>query len=125
VKGRSRPREREVNVLRSQHTLATVKLYLSSYRNALRAVDPDHPALPARRHRSHQRFSYLALTPEETNQLKSAYQTGIHKEQSDLISLNAQAFIATATDLLGSERFTTLGMALMALTGRRRGRDLL
>jgi hypothetical protein len=54
-----------------------------------------------------------------------AYQTGIHKEQSDLISLNAQAFIATATDLLGSERFTTLGMALMALTGRRPGRDLL
>ena len=39
-----------------------------------------------------------------------------------MISLNAEAFIATATDLLGSERFTTLGMALMALmalTGRR------
>jgi len=58
--------EREVNILRSQHTLATVKLYLSSYRNALRAIDPNHPALSARRHRSHQRFSYLALTPEET-----------------------------------------------------------
>jgi hypothetical protein len=43
----------------------------------------------------------------------------IHKDQSDLIPLDAQAFIATATDLLGSERYTTLGMALMALTGRR------
>ena len=30
--------EREVNILRSQHTLATVKLYLSSYRAALRVA---------------------------------------------------------------------------------------
>jgi hypothetical protein len=42
-----------------------------------------------------------------------------HKDQSDLIPLDADAFIATATDLLKSERYTTLGMALMALTGRR------
>jgi Telomere resolvase len=111
--------EREVNILRSQHTLATVKLYLSSYRNALRAIDPNHPALSARRHRSHQRFSYLALTPEETRAINAAYQKEIHKDQSDLIPLDAAAFIATATDLLDSERYTTLGMALMALTGRR------
>ncbi|MBV8224871.1 MAG: hypothetical protein JO232_06765 [Verrucomicrobia bacterium] len=32
---------------------------------------------------------------------------------------DADTFIATATDLLKSERYTTLGMALMALTGRR------
>ena len=41
--------EREVNLLRSEHTLATVKLYLSSYRSALRAIDPEHPALRARK----------------------------------------------------------------------------
>jgi hypothetical protein len=111
--------EREVDLLRSQHTLATVKFYLSSYRNALRAIDPNHPALSARRHRSHQRFSYLALTPEETRAINAAYQKEIHKDQSDLIPLDAEAFIATATDLLKSERYTTLGMALMALTGRR------
>ena len=61
--------EREVNRLRSEHTLATVKLYLSSYRSALRAIDPEHPALRARKHRSNQRFSYLALTPEETRSI--------------------------------------------------------
>jgi hypothetical protein len=43
----------------------------------------------------------------------------IHKDQSDLIPLDADTFIATATDLLKSDRYTTLGMALMALTGRR------
>jgi Telomere resolvase len=119
LKRLSRICEREVNTLRSHHTLATVKLYLSSYRNALRAIDPNHPALSARKHRSSQRFSYLALTPEETRELNSAYQKEIHKEQSDLIALDAEKFILTATQLLDSPRFTSLGMALMALTGRR------
>jgi Telomere resolvase len=32
--------------------------------NALRAIDPDHPALSARRHRSHQRFTKDALNKE-------------------------------------------------------------
>jgi hypothetical protein len=41
--------EREVDLLRSEHTLATVKLYLSSYRSALRSIDPEHPALRARK----------------------------------------------------------------------------
>jgi len=72
-------------------------------------------ALAARRHRSHQRFSYLALTPEETRAINAAYQKEIHKDQSDLIPLDSQAFITIATGLLKSERYT----ALMVLTGRR------
>jgi len=111
--------EREVNRLRSEHTLATVKLYLSSYRSAQRAIDPEHPALRARKHRSNQRFSYLALTPEETRTINAAYQTQIHKDQSDLFPLDAKEFIATAKELLPSERFISLGMGLMAVTGRR------
>src|ERR1700758_5762618 len=86
--------EREVNILRSQHTLATVKLYLSSYRNALRAIDPNHPALSARRHRSHPRLSYLALTPEETNQLKSAYHKSPNQQRR---RLSGKAFMALKT----------------------------
>jgi hypothetical protein len=39
---------------------ATVKLALSKYRNAIRAVDPDHLVLRPRKMRSGQRFS-LAL----------------------------------------------------------------
>jgi hypothetical protein len=110
---------REVDRLRSEHTLATVKLYLSSYRSALRAIDPDHPALHARKHRGGQRFSYLALTPEETRSLNAAYHAQVHKEQSDLIALDAQGFIATAKELLNSERYISLAMGLMAVTGRR------
>jgi len=111
--------EREVDLLRSEHTLATVKLYLSSYRSALRSIDPEHPALRARKHRSNQRFSYLALTPEETRAINAAYQTEIRKDQSDLIPLDPKEFIATAKELLASERFISLGMGLMAVTGRR------
>ena len=97
------------------HTLATVKLYLSSYRSAQRAIDPEHPALRARKHR----FSYLALTPEETRAINAAYRTQIHKDQSNLFPLDAKEFIATAKELLASERFISLGMGLMAVTGRR------
>ncbi|MGA8655707.1 MAG: protelomerase family protein [Chthoniobacterales bacterium] len=105
--------------LRSAHTLATAKLYLSSYRNALRAIDPNHPARSARKHRSGQRFSYLALTPEETRQINAAYHKEIHREQSELMPLDADHFVATALGLLDSERYTSIGLGLMALTGRR------
>ena len=71
------------------------------------------------RSRSDARSAILALTPEETRAINAAYQKEIKREQSDLIPLDPQAFITIATDLLKSERYTTLGMALMALTGRR------
>jgi hypothetical protein len=35
--------------------------------------------------RSGQRFSYLALDPEETRQINAAYHQRIHKDQSNLI----------------------------------------
>jgi hypothetical protein len=47
--------------LKARYTLATVKLALSKYRNAIRAVEPDHLVLRPRKMRSGQRFSYLAL----------------------------------------------------------------
>jgi hypothetical protein len=44
-------------------TPATVKLYLSKYRDAIRQIDPNHLVLRPRKMRSSQRFSYLALLP--------------------------------------------------------------
>jgi hypothetical protein len=69
--------------------------------------------------RSGQRFSYLALDPEETPAINAAYHQRIHKDQSNLIPLDPEAFIQTALDLLSSERYLEKGMGLMALTGRR------
>jgi hypothetical protein len=43
------------------------------------------------------------LAASETRSINSAYQKEIHKEQSDLIALDAQQFILTATQLLGSD----------------------
>jgi hypothetical protein len=69
--------------------------------------------------RSGQRFSYLALPPEETRALNAAYHQKIHKDQSNLIPLDPETFIQTALDLLTSDRYLEKGMGLMALTGRR------
>jgi hypothetical protein len=40
-----------------------------------------------RKMRSGQRFSYLALPPEETRALNAAYHQRIHEDQSNLIPL--------------------------------------
>jgi hypothetical protein len=42
--------------------------------------------------RSGQRFSYLALDPEETRQINTAYHQRIHRDQSNLIPLDPEAF---------------------------------
>jgi hypothetical protein len=46
--------------------------------SAIRAVDPDHLVLRPGKMRSGQRFSYLALEPEETRALNAAYHERIH-----------------------------------------------
>ena len=115
----------EVRRLKERLTPATVKLYLSKYRDAIRQIDPDHLVLRPRKMRSGQRFSYLALPPEETRALNAAYHQRIHEDQSNLIPLDAQAFIEKALDLLASDRYLEKGMGLMALTWAPAGRNLL
>ena len=111
--------ETEVDKLRKGFALPTVKLYLSHYRNALRAIDPNHPAIIPRIDKHKQRFSYLALTRAETQQINAAYQTEIHEEQSQLMPLDPEATVQTARKLLTSERYLNIGIGLMLLTGRR------
>jgi hypothetical protein len=109
----------EVRRLKANYTTATVKFYLSKYRDSIRAVEPDHLVLRPRKMRSGQRFSYLALEPEETRALNEAYHQRIHRDQSNLIPLDPEAFIQKALKLLASDRYLEKGMGLMALTGRR------
>jgi hypothetical protein len=109
----------EVRRLKAKLSPATVKLYLSKYRDSIRQFDPNHLVLRPRKMRSGQRFSYLALPPEETRAINAAYHQRIHKDQSNLIPLDPEAFIQTALDLLASDRYLEKGMGLMALTGRR------
>jgi hypothetical protein len=75
--------------------------------------------LRPRKMRSGQRFSYLALDPEETRALNTTYHKRIHRDQSNLIPLDPEAFIQQALELLASDRYLQKGMGLMALTGRR------
>jgi Telomere resolvase len=115
----------EVRTLKARYTLATVKLALSKYRNAIRAVEPDHLVLRPRKMRSGQRFSYLALEPEETRALNAAYHERIHRDQSNLIPLDPEAFIQTALELLSSDRCLQKGMGLAGPHRPQACRDLL
>ena len=72
----------EVRTLKARYTLVTVKLALSKYRNAIRAVEPDHLVLRPRKMRSGQRFSYLALDPEETRALNNCKPTKVPRTPS-------------------------------------------
>ena len=85
----------EVRRLKDNYSLATVKLYLSKYRDT-DAIDPNHLVLRPRKMRSGQRFSYLALPAEETRALNAAYHQRIHQDQSNLIPLDPKAFIEKA-----------------------------
>lgn len=49
------------------------QFYLSHYPNVLRAIDPSYPAIVPRIDKNKQRFSYLALTRAETQQINAAY----------------------------------------------------
>jgi hypothetical protein len=77
-----------------------------------------HLVLRPRKMRSGQRFSYLALEPEETRALNAAYHQRIHRDQSNLIPLDPEAFIQKALTLLASDRYLEKGMGLLALTSR-------
>jgi hypothetical protein len=60
---------------------------------------------------SGQRFSYLALAPEETRAINPAYHERIRRDQSGLIALDPEAFIQKALRLLSSDRHLEKGMA--------------
>jgi hypothetical protein len=55
----------EVRRFKARLSPATVKLYLSKYRDSIRQIDPNHLVLRPRKMRSGQRFSYLALDPRK------------------------------------------------------------
>jgi Telomere resolvase len=67
-----------------------------------------------------QRFSYLALDPEETRALNAAYHQRIHHDQSNLIPLGSRK--PSSKRLSNSSPATATSKkawGLMALTGRR------
>jgi Telomere resolvase len=63
--------------------------------------------------------SPTSLSIQRKPAINAAYHQRIHKDQSNLIPLDPEAFIQTALDLLSSDRYLEKGMGLMALTGRR------
>jgi hypothetical protein len=74
---------------------------------------------------SGQRFSYLALDPEEIRALNADCHQRIHRDQSNLIPLDPEAFIQKLSNSSPATATSKKAWAFMALTGRRSARDLL
>jgi integrase len=98
---------KEIDALKAQYTLATVKGYLTFYRSAL--IDTglgSHTDL-------------LRLSDEDYAQLKVEYLQQINEDQSHLRPLDPDTVIQTARSLLSAPRYIQVTAGLMLLTGRR------
>jgi len=72
-----------------------------------------------RKTRSVQRFSCLALDPEETRALNAAYHQRNHLDQSTLIPLDPKSSSKKLSNSSPATATSQKALGLMALTGRR------
>jgi hypothetical protein len=111
----------EVRRLKANYTPATVKFYLSKYRDSIRAVEPDHLVLRPRKERCAPASASAILRwsqkkPALLTRPTTSASTGTNPTSSLWIRRPSSK---KALDLLASERYLEKGMGLMALTGRR------
>lgn len=102
----------EVNALLSKYSDATTKNYLSHYRKAIQATDPDSLAL---------RYLRLGRVAKSVaTNIENAYQAKVATSLTNLILIeNPNAYIQQATILLTSDTHIEIALGLMLLTGRR------
>lgn len=111
----------ELGYLRGKYALATIPSLLTGYRKALRAANPNHPAL-----------QYLALTDDEITELRQDALKRVSKTQRSLRPVNNPiALIAKARAIIanpgrieqarraGALRWHYIAAGLALLTGRR------
>ena len=98
----------EILYLKNTHTLATAKLYLSKIRSAIRAFNPEHPAL-----------DHLILDRQDYQVLNAAKERGNYKDITHLRPIVPSAVIKRARSLCLSPDPAELAVGLMLLCGRR------
>jgi hypothetical protein len=98
----------ELEYLRSELTLTTVKRAVTRYRNAIKELSSIHPAL-----------SYFKLTKEEQAILKAANRSQVYLDHTNLRPIDADDLILKGVELLNSSSYLNVALGLMLLSGRR------
>lgn len=100
--------ESELEYLRSELVLTSVKRAVTRYRNAIKVLSDSHPAL-----------SYFKLTRDEQATVKAATKSQVYSDHTNLRPIDADDLILKATELLDSASYLNIALGLMLLTGRR------
>lgn len=100
--------EKELEYLRSELALTSVRRAVTRYRNAIAEISKTHPAL-----------KYLKLTRQEQATVKAATKSQVYSDHTNLRPIDADDLIIKATELLDSTSYLNIALGLMLLTGRR------
>lgn len=106
--------EAQLQYYRDNHEFTTWRGYVSDCRNALRELNPDHPAL-----------KYLKLSREEHNKYKENYTKKVDIKSSNLVFLSGFEFTEISQKLVNDYfagkhgSLTKLALGVAGLTGRR------
>lgn len=103
----------EVKYLRENYKVSTIQTLLTKYRNALKTIATDKkPYLRTRK--------TLTILKSEQNALKSKYERKlVAQSKSRKPVRNADKMVKIALQLLNSEKYSDIVIALCLLTGRR------
>ena len=102
--------EAELDYLYNHYsTLGSVKKELSGYRNALRELDPKHPAL-----------KLMRLTADESSEVKRRHAAVVAARQRHVHAIrNVDLYLSYCESLLANSSYIDRLLGLAALTGRR------
>lgn len=101
--------EKELEYLREKtSSLASLRTYVTNYRNAIRSWDCESDAL-----------RFLKCTKSEIDEVNRRTQANTAKEHRSQRKLNADEFIIKCNELIKSTSYLKLTVGLAGLTGRR------
>lgn len=100
--------ESELDYLRSELALTSVRRAVTRYRNAIAEVSKTHCAL-----------KYFKLTKQEQATVKAATKSQVYSDHINLRPIDGDDLILKASELLDSTSYLNIALGLMLLTGRR------
>lgn len=100
--------ESELEYLRSQLVLVSVKRAVTRYRNAIKELSETHFAL-----------QYFKLTRKEQASIKAATKSQVYSDHTNLRPIDSDDLILRGIELLDSTSYLNIALGLMLLTGRR------
>jgi len=101
----------EINALKEQYTLRTVRSYLTRYREAVEVKHGKHPIIV-----------YLALSKNDNSELKDMAKASRQKSTEKRVTItksDVDSLVKQASSMCGSQNYYIAALGVMTLTGRR------